>query len=273
MAVVVEHSAILQRLLGRRALAGRLQAIAEGRAEELDVDPVEDPGAAADLVGYLKGVPRESLPARRLRLAVTARTRDHAVDRLDAHASADRELAAHLCGVLELDEAVPWLETRLQDRNRRVRLASARALGRIGGTRGAEALLRAADRARIPASRLTVELAKAAPHLFLEEAVADPEWEAVRPLLIAALGLRGHGRTSLEDLLSRVPVTGPADLRALCHVISKLGDRSAVPWLFGLLDHDDQDVRAAADHALRRIHRTAFGRPALGPLTLVGAGA
>lgn len=263
---------MLRRFLSRQAPGAEARAVAEGRAHELTLD-LEDGGEeAAELLSMLRSVPVGSISARRLRNAITVDGRDAIVDALIATPSATRELATQLCGRLHLEEAVPWLEVRLLDRNRRVRHAAARALGRIGGVRSAEALLRADGRARIPRSRLCIELAKAAPRLFLEQAVADPDWAAQRPEIIIALGLRRHGRVSVATLLAEVPVGSAAELLALCHVIAKLGDRSAVPWLFGLLDHDDRAVRAAADHALQRIHRTAFGRPLARPLQLVGAG-
>lgn len=262
---------MLQRLLGRQSHAAEVREVAEGRAQELSLNLEAGTDQAVELLLLLRSVPTTSVTARRLRNALTGGSRAALVDALVAGPSATRELAAQLCGLLELEEAVPWLEARLQDRNRRVRLAATRALGRIGGARSGEALLRAAGRARIPASRLCVELAKAAPLLFLERVLADPDWSAERPLVITALGLRRHGRLSAASLLAAVPVTSSAELLPLCHVIAKLGDRSAVPWLFGLLDHLDPEVRAAADHALQRIHRTAFGRPLVKPLHLVGA--
>jgi HEAT repeat protein len=262
---------MLNRLLARPVRGGQLRAVAEGHASRLEIDPVGDPDEALGLLEMLRRSP-DGMVSRRLRNAVTEQSRHRIVDELVARQSSTRELAAQLCGWLEIEAAVPWLEMRLLDRNRRVRLASARALGRLGGALAAEALLRATGRARIPESRLIVELAKAAPHLFLEQVIADPDWELQRPTAIAALGLRGPVRLSPAILLQHVPARGSVELVPLCHVIAKLGDRTAVPWLFGLLDHESASVRTAADHALQRIHRTAFGRPLTQPLRLVGAG-
>src|SRR5256884_5116969 len=64
---------------------------------------------------------------------------------LDALASpepATRAAAAQLCGAMRLAEAVAWLSDLLSDPDEKVRVAAARGLGRTGGRRAGDPLVR-----------------------------------------------------------------------------------------------------------------------------------
>src|SRR5207237_878062 len=70
------------------------------------------------------------------------------------------------------------------------RWAAARALGRISGSRAADALLLALRGRRLAGGRLVIELCRAAPDLYLESIIDDPKNSAVRAHLAAALAFR-----------------------------------------------------------------------------------
>jgi HEAT repeat protein len=243
--------------LGRRPSRSRFADIAGGQPSSYRVDVEAEPAAAAELLAFATALSRGSEATRRLRLALERDAREALLDQLAARHTPERLLAVQLCGALELEEAVPWLELRLNDRKRVVREAAARSLGRIGGSRAAEVLLRALPRERVPWFRLTVELAKAAPWLYLDTALADPEWHQQRPALMTALAVRRRDLPA-SDFLASAPISGPRDLIAACHVLAR--STGATAWIAALLDHPDRRVRAAADRALRRL-RISGARP------------
>src|SRR5205823_4650624 len=115
---------------------------------------------------------------------------DELVDGLGDRDWAVRAASARECGARGVEQAVPLLTERLLDPDRRVRGAAAGALGRIGGTRSAEALMRALRSGRLGAGRLARELARSAPDFFLEAALTRPENRQVRAALALTAGLR-----------------------------------------------------------------------------------
>jgi HEAT repeat protein len=243
--------------LSFRASRNRFADVAAGQVTAYAVDIEAQPDAAAELLRVAGAQRRGSAETRRLRAALERDARDALVDLLAARQAPLRLLAVRLCGALELEESVPWLELRLSDRNRSVREAAARSLGRIGGGRATDALLRALPRERVPWYRLTVEIARAAPSHHLESAVADPGWHEQRPAIMVGLALRSPA-VSVVDFLAATPIAGPRDLIAACHVLARSAE--AASWLAALLDHPDRRVRLAADRALRRL-RNAGARP------------
>src|SRR3989442_15545501 len=94
-----------------------------------------------------------------------------------------------MAGPLAMHLAAPWLPSLVLAHEPVVRHAAAKALGKIGGTRSAEALLRAIQR-RGPTPTLIVELARAAPDLFLETALCVPQRTGVKGAVAVAAGLR-----------------------------------------------------------------------------------
>ncbi|HEX6488736.1 MAG TPA: HEAT repeat domain-containing protein [Candidatus Dormibacteraeota bacterium] len=255
---------MFSRLRGR-GLRSRLEQVASGALTDLEIDLAGAPEGADELMAVAGRLTRRSAAVRRLRVAIGPQARGLLLDLLAAEQPATRRRGAQLCGALELEEAVPWLELCLADRDRGVREASARALGRIGGARSAQALLNAFAHDLLPWFRLTVELAKAAPHLYLEQEVARTFWAHERPALIAAMGLRNPAAGG-ADFLAAVPISGPRDMIAACHVLARAGAWAPGSWVAALRDHSDHRVREAAERALRRI-RTA-GRA---PVYVIGA--
>jgi HEAT repeat protein len=151
-----------------------------------------------------------------------------------------------------MEPAVPLLAERLVDPDRRVRGAAAGALGRIGGGRAAEALLRALRGGRVPPGRLIRELARSAPDHFLENAMERPENRQARAGLALASGLRARPSPiagTLYDLLG-----GSEQERvAACHAFGALGYTEAVPVLMDTLFDRSPRVRQASRRALNRL--------------------
>jgi HEAT repeat protein len=200
-----------------------------------------------------------------------------------------RERCARLAGALRLDTAVPWLGMQLNAEERPVRLAAARALGRIGGARSADLLLGALRTRRLRPSRLVIELSRAAPDLYIETCLRSPANAAVRAQLAAAAGLRGR-RSAIEPVrrlaaegtereratacralgLISNPEPGPEFSTALAHrawrvrraaarALGEIGDRSWLPELQETLYDPHPSTRYAAARALRLV-RTGGAR-------------
>src|SRR5205814_3696755 len=88
---------------------------------------------------------------------------------LDALASpepAARAAAAQLCGAMRLAESVAWLSDLLSDPDEKVRVAAARALGRTGGRRAVDALMRVVE--DFPPHRLALAIAHGASDIDLD---------------------------------------------------------------------------------------------------------
>jgi HEAT repeat protein len=189
----------------------------------------------------------------RLRLASRLLAGDSGAAVLDALADNDpktRRAAAEVCGLFALEAVVPSLGVLLFDRDRNVRLAGTWALGRIGGHRASDFLVRALRSRRLPIYRLVVSLAQAAPNLYLEAALADPEERENRPWLVIALGLRRP--TSARPLfLGLLAAEDPRTRAAACRALSWLADSRDAGALLRMLADPDPSVREAATLSLR----------------------
>jgi HEAT repeat protein len=191
--------------------------------------------------------------ASRLRFAGRMLAQDSGAAVFDALADNDpkiRRAAAEVCGLLALEVAVPSLGVLLFDRDRDVRLAGTWALGRIGGHRASDFLVRALRSRRLPIYRLVVSLAQAAPNLYLESALSDPEERDNRPWLVIALGLRRRASTP-RLLMGLLDSEDPRTRAAACRALSWLGDSRDATALLGMLADPDPSVREAATLSLR----------------------
>jgi HEAT repeat protein len=179
-------------------------------------------------------------------------TADELVDGLADNDPAVRAASARACGTGRLEGSVPMLGERLIDPDPSVRAAAAGALGRIGGARSAEALLRALRTRQLGAGRLARELARSAPDFFLETALVRPENRQIRATLALAAGLRGRSTTVAEQLLALLE--GDAEERTgACHALGVLHHTPAEPFLKSALADPDLCVRQAAGIALARL--------------------
>jgi len=171
--------------------------------------------------------------------------------------SVRRYQAVELLGSAGVQEGTPFVAKLLDDKNGEVRLASVRALGRIGGLEAATALLEHLDRedARIPPHPVTMALLRIGT-------------DATEPLLVGLTAERATVRTIAAEVLgvlgifSAVPYLEDrlgSDLHAAvrvgaAHAVGRLGMPSSIPVLLETLAREhDLEVLAAGCTALGRI--------------------
>ena len=210
----------------------------------------------------------------RLRIATGLLAAGSGAALLDALGDPDpdmRRAAAEACGLLGLEAAVPSIGVLLSDRARQVRLAATWALGRIGGYRAADFLMRALRSRRLPLYRVVISLAKAAPDFYLEAAVADAHERDIRPRLVVAIGLRRR-QAARPLLLSLLDAEDAHSRAAACRALSWLADSRDATVLLGMLADADVSVREAAWVALRpysRRYPVAAGGPVSPSISVV----
>jgi len=236
----------------RAALLRRLESVMETGGEPLEIDPVKDEEAILLLARITRRLRLGSPEHKRLLQAcqeggsVTA-----AMDALGSADPAIRRRGALLCGALQLERALPWIELLIVDRNFAVRLAAAGAAGRIGGLRASDALLRAVHARRLPQARAAVELSRAAPDLYVEERLRDSAHTAAGPVLAMAAGIRRR-RSSLEPLLDGLQAAKRRERALRSRALGRLQDPAAAPTLLRMARHDTSpQVRQSALRALR----------------------
>jgi HEAT repeat protein len=248
----------------RAALLRRLQSVLESGGEPLEIDPVKDEEAIVLLARLTRHLKVGSPEHRRLLKACEQGGTVTAA--MDALGSADpfiRRRGALLCGALQVESSLPWLELLIVDRNFAVRLAAAGAAGRIGGMRASDALLRAVHARRLPQARAAIELSRAAPDLYVEERLRDGSHAAAGPVLAMAAGLR-RKRSSLEPLLDGLQGAKRRERALRSRALGRLQDPAAAPTLLRMARHDTSpQVRHAALRALRDLRVDA---PVIAPM-------
>ena len=177
---------------------------------------------------------------------------EHVVDGLRHPDPRIRAASVRSCGAARLEVAVPLLGERLLDPHPGVRAAAAGALGRIGGARSADALMRAVRTRRLPAGRLARELARSAPDLYLESALQLPENRHVRAVLALAAGLRGRS-TTVASILPELLTGTEAERAAAYHALGAVGGPDAVPLLIDGLFDRSPCVRQSVRGSLNRL--------------------
>jgi len=160
-----------------------------------------------------------------------------------------RAHAAGAIGDLRLTEASPRLEQLLRDRQVRVRVAAARALGRLATPFAARALLTALDEALVPEQRLVEALGGEWAAAPLLAAFRAPRTIALRVPLADALGRTGSPAAA-EALVTAMPAAS-VDLRVrIVRALVRLGEVRAVRT--AMSDRHGR-VRAQAAWALGRM--------------------
>jgi len=250
--VAVIHQA--QAGIRRSALRRQLQAVAAGKSTSLSIDLDQSGVDVGEIIEEITSrLPMESMPVQRLVFAFkSSGTADRVVERLGAKSPQQRANSARVAGALRLTEAVTWVAALLESRDRAVSDAAARALGKIGGARSATALVLAIQRRGLN-RRLVAELARAAPDLFVEVALAEPQRPAVRPALAIAAGLRRR-QTAVGPLM-RLMERGSRRERVIsCRALGWIGSGTAVPVITRALADRDWKVRMSAAKALGALH-------------------
>jgi HEAT repeat protein len=158
-------------------------------------------------------------------------------------------------------EGIPHVTRLLDDRNPQVRLAAVRALGRIGTTASASALIQHVDKkdARIPPQPITMSLVRTGVHAA-EPLIAalGAQRVGVRVMAAEVLGVLEVMRASepLERMLAVDPDVGARI--AAAHALGRLGMPGSVPGLIRSLEMNYQtDVLGAACKSIGQIGNPA----------------
>jgi HEAT repeat protein len=232
----------------------QLQAVAAGKDQTLAVDL--DKSTGLDLGALVRQATAGRRPGSlaHQRLAASFQLSGAADVLIDQLASTDanrRTRSAQLVGALGMEHAATLLSPLLSADEPKVREAAARALGRIGGTRSAEVLLRAIRR-RAPNRTLTIELARAAPDLFLETELCAPRRAGSRTAVAIAAGLRRR-RAAVTPLLALLSAGSRGERVASCRALGWIGAEIALPMVADSLRDADWRVRMSAVKALARL--------------------
>lgn len=249
----------------RAAVRRHLEAVAAGRSDRVALD-LDEPGL--DVAGVVEDVtagrPPDDYGVQLLVVAFkNSRVADRVIERLSAKGVRDRVIAARITGALRIQEATPWLSPLLIARDTSVAHAAARALGRIGGSRSAAALLLAIQRKGM-SRRLVSELARGAPDLFIEVALQDSHKPPVKPALAIAAGLRRR-HTAIGPLLALVQEGSRRERVIACRALGWIGASTAIPVISEALADRDWKVKVSAAKALGAL-RADSARSDLEPL-------
>jgi HEAT repeat protein len=234
----------------RASVRRQLEAVAWGRTSQTSVT-LEEP--RVDVAGVIEqitsGLPVDSASQRRLvAVLMNSGAVDGQIERLEAIGISQRIAAVRAIGALRLYDAVWRVAPLLAARERPVADAAARALGRIGGVQSAMALLLAIHRRGVN-RRLVAELARAAPDLFVENALSEGSKPGARPALALAAGLRRR-RTASAHLLVLVRRGSRRERVISCRALGWIGDATSIPVITEALADPDWKLRMSAAKAL-----------------------
>jgi HEAT repeat protein len=253
--------------LRRSALRRRLQAVAAGKSKHIAID-LDDNGAAAIVEEVTSGLGADSFALDLLVVAFKdSKTADAVVERMSSKSVRDRVASARIAGALRIYETVPWLSPLLAEQDPSVADAAARALGKIGGSPSASALLFAIRR-RGPNRRLISELARGAPDLFIESALGERQTPTVRPALAIAAGLRRR-HTAISHLAMLVQWGSRRERVISCRALGWIGAATTIPLIRDALQDRDWKIRLSAAKALGAL-RASSCRMELGYLSIDG---
>lgn len=238
----------------RASLRRSLRAVAAGTSAAIDMDLGDHGLDAIDvLVDFARPMAVDSGELLRLNAVFrNSGVTDRAVSDLSSKSAIARRDGARFLGALRMPYAPSWLEPLLRSKNRVLSEAGARALGRIGGHRSAEALVNAIRRTGLRRV-LIAELARSAPDLFLEVTLVDAQHPNVTAAVAIAAGLRRR-QTAIAPLLALLSEGNPRERAISCKALGWIGSPVAVPAVRAALNDPEWKVRLAATKALAFLH-------------------
>jgi HEAT repeat protein len=239
----------IRRSLIRRHIRSVLSG--NGTILRLDLNDAEVDSAAV-LVEQAAQLQANSAAFRRLASAIEqAGLADAVIDGLSSHDPILRARHLRVAGAMRMEPLVTWIGPQLWSREPFVRGAAARALGRIGGARSADALLVAIQRLG-PRPMFVIALARAAPDLYLETVLRSPQRRSVHPAVAMAAGIRRR-RAATFALLAQM-AGGSRRMRIVCsRALGWIGAPVSVEALSSALGDPDWRVRMSAAKALGSI--------------------
>ncbi|HEV2475386.1 MAG TPA: HEAT repeat domain-containing protein, partial [Candidatus Dormibacteraeota bacterium] len=242
----------------RTALRRQLQAVAAGKSKRISID-LEDSAAAAIVEEVAGRLGPDSFALDLLVVAFKdSKAADAVVERMSSRSVRDRVTGARIAGALHIYETVPWLSPLLAAHDPSVADAAARALGKIGGNPSASSLLFAIRR-RGPTRRLISELARCAPDLFVESALAERQKPTVRPALAIAAGLRRR-HTAVSHLATLLQRGSRRERVISCRALGWIGAGTAIPLIRVGLGDRDWKIRLSAAKALGTLRASSCRR-------------
>lgn len=207
---------------------------------------------AAFLIRAATPLEPDSLPFRRLAAAFNrAGHVDTVIDGLSSRDPILRARCLRVAGAMRMEPLVTWIAPLLWSGEPTVRSSAARALGRIGGARSADALLAAIQRLG-PRPMFIVALARAAPDLYLESVLRSPQQKNAHTAAAMAAGIRRR-RTATFPLMAQL-AGGSRRMRVVCsRALGWIGAPVGVEALNTALTDRDWRVRMSAAKALGSI--------------------
>ena len=204
------------RLAIRRSLIRRqIRAVAAGSSTELRLDlNDQEVDSAALLTEEAEHLRSDSAAFGRLASAMRqGGLADAVADGLSSRDPLVRARHLRVAGTMRMEPLVTWIAPLLWSREPSVRGAAARALGRIGGARSADALLVAIQRLGAR-PMFVIALARAAPDLYLETVLRSPQRRTLHPAVAIATGIRRR-RAATFALMAQL-AGGSRRMRVVC---------------------------------------------------------
>jgi HEAT repeat protein len=222
-----------------------------GTVLRLDLNDTEVDSAAL-LVEEAAQLQANSAAFRRLASAIKhAGLADAVIDGLSSRDPILRARHLRVAGAMRMEPLVTWIGPLQWSQEPFVRSAAARALGRIGGARSADALLVAIQRLG-PRPMFVIALARAAPDLYLETVLRSPQRRSVHPAVAMAAGIRRR-RTATFALMAQM-AGGSRRMRVVCsRALGWIGAPVSTEALSRALADRDWRVRMSAAKALGSI--------------------
>jgi HEAT repeat protein len=238
----------------RAAVRRKVTAVVEGKRQRLSLDVNERGLDVVAVVSHMTAHLRSESPEMLRLVAALQQTgaTDGLIEDLASTNPRRQAQSARMLGTLRIEPAVPWLTPLLASPETMVSEAAARALGKIGGARSAEALLGGMQRSG-PRRVFIVALARAAPDLFLEVALASNHRPGVLQGVALAAGLRRR-QASVRPLVELVLWGSRRERAASCRALGWMGAETAVPVIVGALGDRDWRVRVSAAKTLAVLH-------------------
>jgi HEAT repeat protein len=242
------------RLAIRKSLIRRqIHAVATGSGQTLGLELNDrEVDIAALLAKEAAPLGLSSAPFRRLAAAIKrAGLADAVIDGLSSRDPILRARCLRVAGAMRMEPLVAWIAPLLWSGEPVIRSSAARALGRIGGARSADALLAAIQRLG-PRPMFIIALARAAPDLYLETVLRSPQQKSTHPAAAMAAGIRRR-RTATYALMAQL-AGGSRRMRIVCsRALGWIGAPVGAQALSTALTDRDWRVRMSAAKALGSI--------------------
>ncbi len=242
------------RLAIRKSLIRRhIHAVATGGSQVLTLELNDrEIDMAALLVTEAAQLELDSAPFKRLATAVRrAGLADAVIDGLSSRDPIVKARCIRVAGAMRMEPLVTWIGPLMWAGEPVIRSSAARALGRIGGARSADALLAAIQRLG-PRPMFIIALARAAPDLYLETVLRSPQQKSAHPAAAMAAGIRRR-RTATVALMDQLS-GGSRRMRVVCsRALGWIGAPVGAQALSTALMDRDWRVRMSAAKALGSI--------------------